>query len=199
MTALRLFAIAWLGLCLVCATAHAQGDPRGAPADLPALRQRLQLREPLAPRLERTWYGWQTLLADAVTGSVLFGLLASDPDDADPVVAALVAWGLATPIVHAVHGNLLHGGASILLRAGAVGLSYLTFIFAFIASWNGSSAAYGFVWVAIAGSIIGVAAIDAAALAYTERRVAPSTSGLWIGPFADRATRTFGLTLRGAM
>jgi len=201
MTASRLAGVAWLWLCLMLApTAHAQGDPGSAPADLPALRERLQLREPMAPRVERVWYGWQTLLADGATGAVLLGLLIGE-EEADPIWVALAVWGLATPLIHVAHGNYAHAFASVGLRAGSVAVSFLVFVFTLFAAWGSDdgSGIMALTWVAIVSSVIGVAAIDAGILAYEERTVSPGSATLQLAPFVDRATRTLGLALVGQL
>lgn len=193
MSASRLACVAWLWLYLILTPhAHAQQDARSAPADAPAVREPLQLREPMAPRVERVWYGWQTLIADGVAGPVLLGLLMSESDTA-PIWITFATWGLAAPVLHFAHGNFAEGAASIALRAGGVGLTALVFVF----SWLAGSGSGG--WVAAVACVIGIAAIDAGALAYEERTVTRQNAALQLAPLADRATRTLGLMLVGTL
>ena len=76
------------------------------------------LAEESAPKLERRWYGWQTLLADGLSfAAVTAGAMDDSPM---PMLSFLGAAGyLAAPAaIHGVHG---HGGlvaSSVLLRIG---------------------------------------------------------------------------------
>lgn len=62
-----------------------------------------------APETQRVWYGWQTLLTDALALTTAF----ASPE------FGLMTYGLGAPIVHWGHGNVGRGFASLGLRAGA--------------------------------------------------------------------------------
>jgi hypothetical protein len=195
----RLACIASLWLCLVLApTAHAQSDPSSAPADMPVLRERLSLREPMAPRVERSWYGWQTLVADLGSGTVVLGLLLSD-SEATPVLVALTVWGLATPVLHVLHGNYAYAAVSLGARVAGVAASFLAAVFVFLASGWGNDPPSALLWVTPVAFVVGIAAIEAGYLAFEERKVVPGTARLRVAPLADRSTRTVGLAVLGEL
>jgi hypothetical protein len=78
---------------------------------------------------KRRWYGWQTLIADGLTGAaILAGLDRSDRTGDSIAVVGLIAFSLGTPIIHWAHGHVTKGAVSLAIRggcAGALGLGTL--------------------------------------------------------------------------
>jgi len=62
-----------------------------------------------APETQEVWYGWQTLLTDALALGTVF---------ASPELG-IGTYALGAPIVHWGHGNVARGFGSLLLRTGA--------------------------------------------------------------------------------
>ena len=81
--------------------------PTPAPAPVPS-----PARASEQPRYEKVWYGYQTLIADALSR---FALLAGGvgAKASEPTVAGYVGFVLASPIVHMAHGNVGPGFGSI--------------------------------------------------------------------------------------
>ncbi|HVU03841.1 MAG TPA: hypothetical protein VHE30_18910, partial [Polyangiaceae bacterium] len=84
----------------------------------------------MAPPSTRTWYGWQTLIADGVSaaaltaGEVSFSAQGSK-ETATPTALLLIGLSGATlgaPIVHWSHGRAGAGFASLGLRLSALTL-----------------------------------------------------------------------------
>lgn len=143
-------------------------------ADAPAPKAAL-------PQYEKVWYGYQTLIADAVTFGLLVGGIASRTSELTTV--GYLGFLLATPTVHMVHGNVGPGFGSIGLRllVPLIGLGVGALTGLIVGSSQGSTAfdrfgngANGVVTGAVVGGLIGAGAcvaIDAGGLAYTKERV----------------------------
>ena len=115
---------------------------------------------------ETTWYGWQTLTLDALS----IGTVLATQGDA---TVGFVGYLAGPPIIHAIHGNVGKGAASVGLRlglpvvGGGIGLSF--------ASCNGPYGwcrleAFGLGFLGGMGAAV---AIDSAALAYERRPQRP--------------------------
>jgi hypothetical protein len=128
-----------------------------------------------APKYEKTWYGWQTLIADGAAIAMYEGGRASTT--APLKTAGIMTFFLGTPILHMIHGNVGAGFGSAGLRFALPGLGALVGLFAGIASSNASSADARFddaadaVAVGVLVGAIGCALIDAGAVAYAKERV----------------------------
>ena len=194
MTASRLAWIAWLWLCLILApTAHAQGDPGTAPADLPVLRERLQLHEPMARGASALYAG--DAIADAINGhAAARAMTSAERGRTGWGTLAVWAW-TAGDSCRARNYDRPRERSE---RSNAVVMGF----------WCSSS--HGGGWgaresgAAVDGgtavsSVIGIAAIDAGIMAYKKRTVTPGSAELQLAPFAERATRTLGLSLAGKL
>ena len=75
-----------------------------------------------AQTAEVSWYGWQTLLSDAASGSVMLtgATLLKDHDGLSTavVVSGLMGYELGAPVVHILHHQRGHAPASLGLRLG---------------------------------------------------------------------------------
>src|SRR4051794_35662029 len=119
--------------CVICATsAHAQSEPAAPPAiatppaaaSQPWREAKDRLPPPNDPESasqERIWYGWQTLLSDALG----LGLVAFGGDSAIPGIIGLSVLGLGAPLVHFAHSNVEAAVYSLVIRGSAVGLLVL--------------------------------------------------------------------------
>ena len=124
-------------------------------------------------RYEKVWYGYQPLIADAISISLFLGGAASTTDGV--TTAGYLGFILGTPIIHMAHGNIGKGFGSLGLRVGvpltAAAIGAISGLI--IASRSGDrdeAAGTG----AIIGASIGVAGcvvIDAAGFAYTKELV----------------------------
>lgn len=152
-----------------------QAQPTPAPAAEPAPAPKEQ------PRYERTWYGYQTLIADGISvGLLVAGVSAKS---GGLVAAGYTGFVLGTPIVHMVHGNIGPGFGSIGLRLllPVIGLGVGAIVGVISGGTSGSGAferfgsgANGAVNGAVVGGLIGAggsALIDAAGFAYAKERV----------------------------
>jgi hypothetical protein len=116
---------------------------------------------------ETTWYGWQTLIADALS----IGVAAATQGEAATVGS--IGYLAGAPIIHATHGNLGKGAGSVGLRfglpvvGGGIGVA--------ISSCNGLHGYCGLEAFAV-GALSGMGAaiaIDSAVLAYERRPPRP--------------------------
>jgi hypothetical protein len=135
---------------------------------------------PEQPRYEKVWYGYQTLIADAITLGLLVGGTASRSGGA--VTTGYVGFLLGTPIVHMVHGNLGPGFASIGIRLmlPLIGMGVGAVVGVISGGTQGSgdlerfgNGANGAINGLVIGGFIGAAgcvAIDALGFAYTKER-----------------------------
>jgi hypothetical protein len=69
------------------------------------------------PAEETHWYGWQTLLADGASFTLLFSSLASDSGQALPALG-LGAFLLGGPVIHLAHDRGGVAAGSLALRVG---------------------------------------------------------------------------------
>lgn len=141
---------------------------------------------PPPPQYEKVWYGYQTLIADAVSFGLLVGGIASRTSEV--TTTGYLAFLLATPTVHMVHGNVGPGFGSIGLRLLVpligMGVGALTGLIVGSNQGNGSldsfgRGATGAATGAVVGGLIGggaCVAIDAGGLAYTKERVDGGTA-----------------------
>lgn len=150
--------------------------------------------EAASPKPERTWYGWQTIIAD-VSG---LALIALSSDDAAPGVAGLAILTLGSPIIHAAHLNTKSALISLGIRFASVGLLVLGALFVtdnlFDGGQDDSSAAVGVVSI-ILGITGGLAAVvvDASLLAYTEYPRKARESQVNLAPLVDPVRGSYGL------
>lgn len=165
-----------LSLILSTAAAHADEEiPRGNPQAPPSVEAPnapsaspptsggpQNEAAPLAAAApERTWYGYQTLVADATTVVVL-PLLGVATRSGAVAVTGVAGFTFATPIIHMAHGNYGYGALSFTLRAGLlVGTAA-----AVIGSYTCHNCSYALPWALLGTAMIGVPALDAAVFAY---------------------------------
>jgi hypothetical protein len=69
------------------------------------------------PMVERSWYGWQTLLSDAVSVGLMVSAANGHADERGSVGA--FGYALGGPIIHLAHGHAGKAGGSLGLRLGA--------------------------------------------------------------------------------
>jgi len=141
-------------------------------------------QEPSPPppaKPSRTWYGWQTLSADGAAFSLGIAAAASFGRDkpAEPAAAlaalGLLSWGLASPIIHCVHGNFGNGFGSLVIRAfGGFAALVPAFFFTLVPD-------SGFLF-ATAAILLVPTTLDAAVLAYDRPPVAPPKQGAQLMP-----------------
>jgi hypothetical protein len=168
-------------------------QPPPAPAPAPGTANAITEPPKPAPKLEREWYGWQTLIADGAAVSIYFGGVLADASGLR--TAGFLAYLFAAPIVHFTHANIGKGfgsfGMRIGLLLGGAGIGALTGVIVGSPSpTRGSGQASDFPDVnpVLAGAILGTAAgvagaiaIDAFSLAYEKVTAKPA-------PTAIRAT-----------
>ncbi len=121
----------------------------------------LQRPQPTDCSTARRWYGWQTLLVDAVaTATFLFPA---------PELTSLGLFA-SGPIVHAAHGNTANAWGSVGLRVGAVGGGIgLGIAYANTQDCGNSSlCGYGFMAVGGALGMLVAVIVDATVLAYDD-------------------------------
>jgi hypothetical protein len=173
------------------ASSNAPPPPAGsaAPAPAPAASS----PPPKTEKTEKVWYGYQTLIIDAVSGT--FFLTGVYTASGSLWVPGFVGYVFGTPIDHFIHGNVGKGFGSIAIRlffpAIAAGIGAIVGVFitsdktdpAGIVTDHVNHAAEG----AEVGLLIGVvitSAIDAFAFAYTkesaEALATPKTQRAWL-------------------
>ncbi|HQY61683.1 MAG: hypothetical protein IPF92_30630 [Myxococcales bacterium] len=176
-----------------------RGAARSRPAEAPAEPAAEAPAEPPAS----TWYGYQTLLADAASVGLLFA--SAGAESGGLAVTALVGMGAASPTIHLVHGRPWAAGGSLLVRGAAVTVGGLLGFTA--ASGCGGSGSlgclYGGLPEAVTGGLIGYAAaslIDAAVLAHEPSATpAPATAGIRsVAPSVDPRSGAAGVVVGGA-
>ncbi|MBX3201547.1 MAG: hypothetical protein KF894_25650 [Labilithrix sp.] len=158
--------------------------PATAPAATPPPPAKPAEPPPPAPapaQYEKVWYGYQTLIADAVSFGLLVGGIASRTSEV--TTTGYLAFLLATPTVHMVHGNVGPGFGSIGLRllVPLIGMGVGALTGLIVGSTQGSGGlddigrgANGPATGAAVGGLIGggiCVAIDAGGLAYTKQRI----------------------------
>jgi hypothetical protein len=150
--------------------------------------------EPLAQpaRIERDWYGYQTLIVDALALSVLGVVVASE--DWDGLFPAYAAYVLATPIVHLANWRpeaaLASAGLRLLSPFLALGIVAMTTT-GVDGGGSSPSPAYSLTLLSIGFAV--PVAVDAAALAW-KREPRPDALALRVrvNPRAAAAMVTVG-------
>jgi hypothetical protein len=130
------------------------------------------------PRYEKVWYGYQTLIADAIS-IPLFAVGATTKTDG-LTGAGYVGFALGAPVIHWVHGNVGKGFGSLGIRVGAPPtLALFGALGGVIADGGrgntGDSALTG-AWVGVGIGVAAAVVVDAAGFAYTKELVEPSTT-----------------------
>lgn len=123
--------------------------------------------QPVPPRTEKKWYGWQTLIVDGavIVSSIAIGAASSDASNAAGTVF-LVGYALGGPIVHWANGQVGMGFASLGLRVGApVVVGVLGGALAAGASNGDGYAVLGGAAIGIIAGSIGAVVVDSAVLA----------------------------------
>jgi hypothetical protein len=129
------------------------------------------------------WYGWETLLIDAASISML--VVAAESDEGPVAVIGLGIYALGGPAIHFGHGEALNGIGSLGLRLGLPAIGGL--IGAQVAQVSEGCRGYECFEGAGYGILLGMGAavvLDAALLGYrrsddvsvTSRRVVPTLS-----------------------
>jgi hypothetical protein len=90
----------FFGLVALPAQAEAAGDARGH------------------------WYGWQTLVSDAVGLGLVVGSFTYNGDANGFTLAGAGVWALGAPLVHVAHARYLPALGSLTLRVGLPALAY---------------------------------------------------------------------------
>jgi hypothetical protein len=86
--------------------ARAQSDPGGPEPPTPTAEAK--------PPQEQRWYGWQTLVVDAVAvSSFAYG---AENERGELILGSLAVFVLAPPVVHLTHDRLGAAGGSLLVR-----------------------------------------------------------------------------------
>ncbi|HKP56497.1 MAG TPA: hypothetical protein VJV78_07255 [Polyangiales bacterium] len=191
-------------LVVTSVNAHALAQPATPPtaassaADAPhvspptqrkAWREWLDRERPLPewePEPERTWYGWQTLLVDAlsISAAVLTGT--SDIDGWFWLSIGTVT--LASPLVHLAHLNLKEGLASAGMRLVPTSLFILA---AMIGRSSGEREGIGIGILGVLATAI-VVVLDAALFAW-KALPRKATNRAWLTPRIDPAHGHIGL------
>jgi len=150
-----------------------------------------------APTVTRTWYGWQTLVADGGTLAATFVLAATAPSDAALAPLTFIAgYTLAAPIVHFAHGNALRGLASI-------GVRLVTPSLATLAGhaidgeqvkgyWNDGAS------IGLLGGMFAASVVDATFLAWDESVIVPAKRSATIEPRLSVTAKGASAGLAGA-
>jgi hypothetical protein len=152
----------------------------------------------------RVWYGWQTLLADAL-GITLFVIAIADDESGVGFVSLGVAT-LGSPLVHFAHQNVEGAVISLSIRAASLGLAVLgAFLIAdtiFNENSDSETATRNLIGgVTIVVSIAGLLAaigVDLTVLAFEPGKPARSdTTSLmpWIDPTRGSYGLRFGMAL----
>ena len=116
-----------------------------------------------APKTERRWYGWQTLLTDGTSAFTLYVAADSVDDDATQqtlVEIAVLGYLAGAPVVHWANGQTGIGFASLAMRT----TSAVAFLFGALDTADDDPAAGALLVIGITGLIAAIP-IDAAALA----------------------------------
>lgn len=165
------------------------------------MKDRLPDESLQAPAPKRTWYGWETLIAD-VTGTALIALSIDSEDSAGYALGGLAILTLASPIIHLGNSNARGAGISLAIRLGSVGL--LLFGAVAIAasiddSFDGGSSSG--IWppvgvISVILSLAGAAAavvIDASLLAFKEKPRKARDSAVDVAPLLDPVHGGYGM------
>ncbi len=130
-------------------------------------------------RKRRSWYGWQTLVADGASFTFIVAASGSSHQgDADSVLATVGVLGyfFGAPSVHWAHENVGKGFASLGIRGGSTTLFVLGAVSCFD-GWagGGGNGDCTIMWLGFLGMIAAIP-IDAAAFAYED--VVPEEASL---------------------
>lgn len=147
-----------------------------------APRESLESGTPPLPAPERAalaaprthWYGWQTLVADGASVSLLFSPFTA--------IVGLSGFVVASPVIHFAHGQVGSGVGSAALRlAMPVGGALMGLeVASKLTSPNSPNALGDVIMGGLAGAflgIIGASAIDASLLAWEPARAPSATKG----------------------
>jgi hypothetical protein len=202
--------LAFVVIAMFATSAHAQrwnqSPPPPAAADDPAApagsqpwreaKERLPAPDyPGSEIRERTWYGWQTLIADALgIGLIVFG------DESDIIFVGIGVLGLGAPLVHFAHANVDGGLISLAIRAGSIGLLVLggalvgNAIFDDRSSSSETRNTFGAVLIvaSIVGGLTGLI-VDAAVLGYETKTRKRDYSTTSVAPWFDPARGSYGV------
>jgi hypothetical protein len=178
-----------------------QAPVANSPAHL-QLRLDKERPEPLPGGARRVWYGWQTLLVDALS----IGTIAIGSSNAAPVLIGLGGLVLGSPIVHWAHENGSAGAISLGIRAGSTVLTFVgavvTLQHAFSNGLAGDtrSGATGPVLMLVGlGGMVTAIVVDAAVLAFTTVHSSPvdvssdANKRFVVLPWVDERARGGGL------
>lgn len=129
-------------------------------------------RESALPRTH--WYGWQTLVADGASVSLLFSPYTA--------IVGLAGFVVASPVIHGVHGRAGAAVGSAALRlAMPVGGALTGLYVASKLTSPGSPNAFGNVLLGLFGGallgMVGASAIDASLLGWEHAGAASATNG----------------------
>jgi hypothetical protein len=189
-------------------------QPLGDQAPVASPPAHLQLRldkerpEPLPGGARRVWYGWQTLLVDALS----IGTIAIGSSHSAPVLIGLGGLILGSPIVHWAHENGSAGAISLGIRAGS---TVLTFVGAVVTLRDAFSNGLGgktrggaigpMLMLLGLGGMVTAIVVDAAVLAFTTERSSPADVSSdankrfvllpWVDEHARGGGLRFGLAL----
>jgi hypothetical protein len=137
--------------------------------------------KPEQPQYEKVWYGYQTLIADAVSVGLFVGGISAKSGGL--MTTGYVGFLLGAPIVHMVHGNIGPGFGSIGLRLimPVIGMGVGAIAGLIIGGTQGSgdldrfgNGANGAINGLVVGGLVGAGGcvlIDAAGFAYSKERV----------------------------
>lgn len=158
--------------------------------------------EPASTSEVHTWYGWQTLTADAGSATLMGVSFAvsettrgSSTDPAALFVGSLGAYALGAPLVHLANGEAVRAAASLGLRVGVPTLGFLA-----IAAAADCHSPWCKLESAAIGGLVGmlaVSAVDAAVIAHRLQRATPATQarGFSLAPHIDPTSGTYGVSV----
>jgi hypothetical protein len=143
------------------------------------------------------WYGWQTLIVDALgIGTLSLFFVVPDRNQETALNVGFPLWMFGSPIVHFAHDRVGRGFASFGLRAAP----FAFLVYALVCAWGSDSDDGCLVLVGMAVAAIPAAiTIDAAVLAFEKGPVSKAPVRLrtifTLGPWRDAARDGWGLQL----
>lgn len=184
-----------LGAAILLLPAQAAAQVEKSPAGTTAEPARIETAQ------VHTWYGWQTLSADAGSATLMGVSFAaseaarSSTGPAALLVGSLGAYALGAPLVHLLNGEAGRAAASLGLRVGVPTLSFLA-----IAAAADCHNPWCKLDSAAIGGLVGmlaVSAVDAAVIAHRFQRATPATQarGFSLAPHIDPNSGTYGVSL----
>lgn len=154
------------------------------------------------PRAQHTvWYGWQVLVADAASATIMGAALALTPDRGSSNVnagfffAGVGAHAVAAPAVHLANGELGRAAGSLGMRVGATTLGFALGV-AMAPGCGEEKMCFNALGGGFIGGLVGMvtaSALDASVLAY--KRDARQQATLSIAPELDPARNAYGVRL----